>query len=60
VGSVFNRRNALVGWVVLKTGKRSLVKGEPIVPVRRVVAVAVATTAGVVLFWRRRSSSSTE
>lgn len=60
MSSIFNRRNALVGWAVLKTRKRAVVKGEPVVPHKSIVAAAVATTAGIIFFWRRRSDSPTE
>lgn len=63
--SVVNRRNAVVGWVVIVVGKSFLRKKahdalpaldpETKRPNKPLVAVAIATAAGVVTFWRLRS-----
>jgi hypothetical protein len=63
--SIFNRRNAVVGWATLLVGKR-LVKRKakgavPTVdpetkrPNKSAVALAVAGLAGALTFWRSRS-----
>jgi hypothetical protein len=63
--SVVNRRNAVVGWLVIVVGKRVLRKKareavpaldpETKRPNKSLVAVAIASTAGAVTFWRLRS-----
>ncbi|MGH3003957.1 MAG: hypothetical protein ACRDM1_15060 [Gaiellaceae bacterium] len=63
--SVFNRRNAAVGWVTWAIGKRVLKKKakdavpsidpESKKPNRSAVALLVASAAGVLTFWRKRS-----
>jgi hypothetical protein len=63
--SVFNRRNAAVGWATWAVGKRVLkrkAKGavpsidpETKKPNRSAIALLVAGTAGVLTFWRKRS-----
>ena len=64
--SILNRRNAVIGWMAWKAGKRfAKRKGRAVVPsvdtetkrpnrVAAVVAVAAAV-GGAVLFWRNRS-----
>jgi hypothetical protein len=62
--SVFNRRNAAVGWAVWTVGKRvarSKAKGAvPSVdrtskkPNKGAVALLIASAVGAALFWRRR------
>ncbi len=67
--SVFNRRNAFVGWVAWSVGKRAAkyaardaAKGaKPAVdrgtkkPNKSAIALGVATAVGVVSFWKKRS-----
>jgi hypothetical protein len=59
----FNRRNALLGWVVWKLGKRTAKKkAKEVVPDGRskgsaALAAGVAAFFGVFAFWRRRKSS---
>jgi hypothetical protein len=63
--SILNRRNAVIGWMAWKAGKRfAKRKGRAAVPSvdtgtkrpNRVAAVAVAAAVGgAVLFWRNRS-----
>jgi hypothetical protein len=61
---IVNTRNALIGWAVLKIGKRAakkkVAKGLPSPPestrTRAAVAAGVAAFLGVLAFWRRRSS----
>ena len=55
---IVNKRNALVGWIVLKLGKRAAKKkAQGAVPGPRtggVAAGAVAAIGGVLLFWRKK------
>ncbi len=63
--SVFNRRNAAVGWLAWAVGKRVLKKkakdAVPSVdleskrPNRSATALLVASAVGVLTFWRKRS-----
>jgi hypothetical protein len=63
--SVFNRRNAAVGWVAWAVGKRVLKrKAKDAVPTidpaskkpnKSAIALAVAGLVGVLTFWRKRS-----
>lgn len=63
--SVFNRRNAAVGWVTWAVGKRVLkrkAKGAaPSIdpqtkkPNRSAIALLVAGMVGLLTFWRKRS-----
>ncbi len=58
----FNRRYALLGWVVWKLGKRTAKKKakdavpEPGGKGSAALAAGVAAFFGVLAFWRRRSS----
>jgi hypothetical protein len=64
--SIFNRRNAVLGWLtwvgakqVLKKKAREAVPGTvegSKRPNRGAIAAAVAAVAGVVLFWRHKRS----
>jgi LPXTG-motif cell wall-anchored protein len=58
---IVNRRNAVVGWLVLKMGKRAAKrKAQDSVPSPRtggVVAGAVAALGGLLFFWRRKRGS---
>jgi hypothetical protein len=68
-GSILNKRNAVIGWVVWSAGK-SLAKHRarqavPAVeggrPNKPAIAAAVAGLTGVLMFWRRlRRSSGTD
>ncbi len=65
--SIVNRRNAIVGWVVLKAGKRAAKKKAQEVGVQvptartgGAVAGALAAITGVILFWRKKRTSGTE
>jgi MYXO-CTERM domain-containing protein len=63
--AVFNRRNAAVGWLTLFVGKRVLKrKAKQAVPAidteskrpnKSAIALLVASAAGALTFWRRRS-----
>lgn len=65
--SVFNRRNAAVGWFTVFVGKRvlkrkakqALTKLEPgsKKPNKQAVALLMASVAGLATFWRRRSDN---
>ncbi len=56
---ILNRRNAVVGWVVLKLGKRAAKrKAQDALPSAKTgggIAGALAALGGLVFFWRRRS-----
>jgi len=65
--SIFNRRNAVVGWLTWLTAKRVLkhkartavpgtVEGSKR-PNKGAIAAGVAALAGVLFLWRRKSSS---
>lgn len=64
--SIFNRRNALVGWLALLVGKRVVkrkakdavpsVDPETKRPNKSALALAVAGLAGALTFWRKRSA----
>lgn len=67
---IFNRRNAVLGWLswlvakrVLRKKAREAVPG-PVEGTKRpnkgAIAAALAAVAGVLLFWRRRTSSDDE
>jgi hypothetical protein len=55
---IVNKRNAVVGWVVLKLGKRAAKKkAQSAVPGPRTGSVAAGTLAaigGALLFWRKK------
>jgi LPXTG-motif cell wall-anchored protein len=58
--SIFNKRNALIGWIVLKLGKR---KAKQSAPSKATAAKAGAAAGGAaavgtgLLFWRKRKKS---
>jgi hypothetical protein len=64
--SIFNRRNALLGWLtwvgakhVMKTKAREAVPGTvegTKRPNKGAIAAGIAAVAGVLLFWRRTRS----
>jgi hypothetical protein len=63
--SVFNRRNAAMGWVAWAVGKRVLrrkaksavpaIDPESKKPNKSAIALLLAGAVGVATFWRRRS-----
>ena len=63
--SVFNRRNAFVGWVAWSVGKRAAKyaakDAKPSIdsasrrPNKSAIALGVATAVGVLTFWKKRS-----
>ena len=66
--SVFNRRNAAVGWVTWMVGKRVLkrkakdavpsIDPESKKPNKSAIALLVASVVGVLTFWRKRSGGN--
>lgn len=60
--SIVNKRNAIVGWAVLKLGKRAAKKkAQDAVPNARTggaVAGALAAITGLVLFKRKKRTST--
>jgi hypothetical protein len=62
---IVNRRNAVVGWLVLKAGKRAAKKkaqgvGAPGPRAGGIAAGALAALGGLVAFRRRRRRGDTE
>ena len=59
---IVNKRNAVVGWIVLKAGKRVVKKkAQDVAPTKRTggaAAGALAALGGVLLFWRRKRGST--
>ena len=55
---IVNKRNAVVGWIAVKVGKRVVKKkAQGAVPSARTggaVAGAVAALGGLLFFWRRK------
>lgn len=68
--SVFNRRNAVVGWLTWTVGKRILRKKAKAVkptidpeskrPNKSALALVLAGAVGALTFWRARSGDSSE
>ena len=68
--SVFNRRNAAVGWLALAVGKRVLKKKakdavpsidtETRKPNKSAIALLAAGTLGALTFWKKRSGGGDE
>ena len=59
---IVNRRNAVVGWLAIKIGKRAAKsKAKSAVPSAKTggivagIASAAAAIAGALFFWRKRS-----
>ena len=62
---IFNRRNAVVGWLTLVVGKRILkrkakgavpsVDSETKKPNKSAIALLAAGTLGALTFWKKRS-----
>jgi hypothetical protein len=60
---IVNRRNAVVGWVVLKVGKRvAKQKAQEAVPGPRTggIAAGVVAALGGLLFWRKARGGGSE
>ena len=61
---IVNRRNAVIGWFVLKVGKRVAKKkaqaAAPAVRARGAVAGGLAALGGLVFFWRKKKRGTTE
>jgi hypothetical protein len=59
---IVNRRNAVVGWAVLKVGKRAAKKkAQGLAPNARTggaTAGAVGALGGLLLFWRKKRGSA--
>jgi hypothetical protein len=68
--SVFNRRNAVVGWLALVVGKRVLKKKakdavpsidtETRKPNKSALALLAAGALGALTFWKKRSGDSND
>ena len=59
---IVNRRNAVVGWLVLKAGKRAAKKkAQSVGPEARrrgaAVGGALAALGGLLLFWKKKKKS---
>ena len=61
---ILNKRNAVVGWIAVKVGKRVLKqKAAGAVPSAKTggaAAGALAAIGGVLFFWRRKRDSGGE
>jgi hypothetical protein len=61
---IVNKRNAVVGWLVLKLGKRAAKKkAQSAVPGPRTsgaAAGALAAIGGALFFWRKKRGSASE
>jgi hypothetical protein len=61
---IVNKRNAVIGWAVVKVGKRAAKKkAQGAVPDARTggaAAGALAALVGIVFFWRKKKSGSAE
>jgi nitrate reductase gamma subunit len=61
---IVNKRNAVVGWITLKVGKRVVKqKAAGAVPSAKSsggVAGAIAAIGAVLLFWRRKRGAENE
>ena len=59
---IVNKRNAVVGWLVLKIGKRAAKKkAQDVAPTARTggaAAGALAALGGLLLFWRKKRSTN--
>ena len=58
--TIVNRRNAVVGWAVLKLGKRKAKKAAPSggsAAKAGAAAGGLAALTGVLFFWRRKRST---
>jgi hypothetical protein len=61
---ILNKRNAVVGWIAVKVGKRVVKqKAAGAVPSAKTggpAAAALAAIGGVLFFWRRKRDSGGE
>jgi hypothetical protein len=65
---IVNRRNAMIGWAVVKLGKRQAKKkAKDVVPTEApsgklaaALAAGVAAVVGVLSFWRKRKGTDPE
>ena len=67
---VFNRRNAVAGWLALAVGKRVVKRKAKVVvpaidaatkkPNKSALALLVAGAAGVLTFWHKRSGDDAD
>ena len=60
---IVNKRNAIIGWVVVKAGKRAVKKkAQSAAPAAKrtggAAAAALATLGGMLFFWRRKRGGS--
>jgi hypothetical protein len=62
---IFNRRNAVIGWIVLKIGKRAAKKkAAGAVPGARTGGIAAGALAGLaglvggLMFWRKKRGAA--
>jgi uncharacterized protein HemX len=69
--TIFNRRNAMIGWAAWSVGKQAMrLKAKGVVPSKGggsgsgkravKVGVALAAAAGAVAFWRAQHRDSTD
>jgi hypothetical protein len=60
--SIFTRRNALIGWIVLKIGKRTAMAKAMLPGARTGGAVVggLAALGSALLFWRKQRGGSAE
>jgi hypothetical protein len=62
--SILNKRNAVVGWIVVKVSKRVVKKKAadvtPSAKTGGAAAGALAAVGGALLFWRKRSGTPDE
>jgi hypothetical protein len=67
--SIFNKRNAVLGWAVWQVGKMSAKRqaksavpgrsGDSMRPNKGAIATGVAAAGGLLWFWRKRRSGET-
>ena len=61
---IVNRRNAVIGWVVVKAGKRAVrKKAQEVTPSARTggaMAGGLAALAGLLAFWRKKRSTDAD
>jgi LPXTG-motif cell wall-anchored protein len=68
--SIFNRRNAVIGWLALAAGKRMAKRkarnAVPSIdagtkrPNRPAIAAGLLALGGALMFWRKRKSDDSE